>query len=161
MNEKQKENSIDSTKSSKYLTFKVKNENYGIDVNHILQLIAIGEIRRIPGTPDFVKGVINLRGKIIPVIDLRLRFGLEEKQYNHRTSIIITRIQEEEEQIYVGIIVDTVLEVLDINENQIEPSPEMTTSIDSQSILGLAKVKEKVVILLDTPKVLSGLEFVA
>jgi len=146
--------------SGKYLTFSLMNELYGISVNAILQIIAIPQITPIPKTPKFVKGVINLRGKIIPVIDLRLRFGLEKTEYDERTSIIIIRTSVNDSEIYIGIIVDTVLEVLDIVNDQIEDKPSFGVKLDTDYILGMAKVKNKVVTLLDIENVLTREELV-
>lgn len=143
----------------KYLTFFLKEEVYGINVDFILQIIAIPQITPIPNTPGYVKGVINLRGKIIPVIDLRLRFGLPAADYNARTSIIIIKTEVDEEEIFIGIIVDTVLEVLDIQGGMIEPAPSFGISIDTGYIYGMAKVKNKVIILLDIQNILSEEEF--
>lgn len=147
--------------SGKYLTFKLMDELYGINVNAILQIIAIPAITPIPRTPTFVKGVINLRGKIIPVIDLRLRFELEQTAYDERTSIIIIRTRVHESDIFIGIIVDTVLEVMDIVEDQIEERPSFGVKLDTEYILGMAKVKGKVVTLLDIENVLSREELVS
>jgi len=144
----------------KYLTFRLKNELYGIKVDAILQIIAIPQITPIPKTPGFVKGVINLRGKIIPVIDLRLRFELEQADYDERTSIIIIRTAAGESEVFIGIIVDTVLEVLDISSDQIEDKPSFGVKLDTEYILGMAKVKSIVVTLLDIENVLTHDELV-
>lgn len=144
----------------KYLTFRLLDELYGIRVDAILQIIAIPQITPIPRTPPFVKGVINLRGKIIPVIDLRLRFGLEPTEYDARTSIIILRTAVNHAEVYIGVIVDTVLEVMDILEQQIEDKPDFGVKLDTEYILGMAKVKEKVVTLLDIENVLTRDELV-
>ena len=147
-----------STYEGKYLTFNLMDEYYGINVDRILQIIAIPDITKIPKTPPFVKGVINLRGKIIPVIDLRLRFKLPEQEYNDRTSIVIIKIKTEKSEIFIGIIVDKVLEVLDIHANEIEKTPTFGVELDTQFILAMAKVKNKVVTLLDISKILTDLE---
>ena len=142
----------------KYLTFNLMEEYYGVNVNWILQIIAIPDITKIPKTPPFVRGVINLRGKIIPVMDLRLRFKLPEQEYNERTSIIIIKIKGERSEINIGIIVDKVLEVLDIHENEIEKTPTFGVDLDTQYILCMAKVKGKVVTLLNMNKILTDAE---
>ncbi|MCD4828896.1 MAG: chemotaxis protein CheW [Candidatus Cloacimonetes bacterium] len=146
--------------SGKYLTFRLMDETYGIHVSAILQIIAIPQITPIPKTPAFVKGVINLRGKIIPVVDLRLRFVLEHTEYDERTSIIIIRTSAGEGEIFIGIIVDTVLEVLDIVSEQIEEKPSFGVKLDTDFILGMAKVKKTVVTLLDIENVLTREELV-
>ncbi len=147
--------------SGKYLTFRLLDEHYGINVDAILQIIAIPQITPIPRTPDFVKGVINLRGKIIPVIDLRLRFSLETTDYDERTSIIIIKVKaSNKSNIFIGIIVDTVLEVLDIENSQIEDSPQFGVELETSYILGMAKMKGNVVTLLDIQNVLTQDELI-
>ena len=142
----------------KYLTFNLMEEFYGVSVDWILQIIAIPDITKIPKTPYFVKGVINLRGKIIPVMDLRLKFGLEEQVYNDRTSIVIIKIKSENGEIYIGIIVDIVNEVLDIESQDIEKTPAFGVEMDTKYISGMAKVKQKVVTLLNISKVLGDVD---
>ena len=142
----------------KYLTFNLMEEFYGVNVNWILQIIAIPSITKIPKTPPYVKGVINLRGKIIPVIDLRLKFGLPEKEYSERTSIIIISMKTETSEIFIGLIVDRVLEVLDIHDYELEKAPTFGVEFDSQFILGMAKVKGLVVTLLDIDRLLCDIE---
>ena len=142
----------------KYLTFNLMEEYYGINVDRILQIIAIPDITKIPKTPAYVKGVINLRGKIIPVIDLRLRFKLPEQEYNDRTSIVIIKIKLDKNEIFIGIIVDKVIEVLDIHANEIEKTPTFGVELDTQFILAMAKVKNKVATLLDISKILTDIE---
>jgi purine-binding chemotaxis protein CheW len=127
-------------------------------VDWILQIIAIPEITKIPKTPHFVRGVINLRGKIIPVMDLRLRFKLPEQAYNERTSIVIIKIKTERVEVFIGIIVDKVIEVLDIHANEIEQTPTFGVDLDTQFILGMAKVKGKVVSLLNISEILTGID---
>ena len=147
-----------SSFEGKYLTFNLMEEYYGIDVNWILQIIAIPDITQIPKTPPFVKGVINLRGKIVPVIDLRLRFKLPEQKYNDRTSIVILKFKSDKGEIYIGIIIDKVIEVLDIHTKEIEKTPTFGVELDTMFILAMAKVKNKVVTLLDVEKIFSETE---
>ena len=150
------ENTTEMTKyQGKYLTFNLMDEFYGVTVDKILQIIAIPDITMIPKTPYFVKGVINLRGKIISVMDLRLKFQLPEQEYDDRTSIIITRNKLDDGETFIGVIVDKVIEVLDIHENEIEITPTFGVNIDTNFIQAMAKVKNKVVTLLDISKILS------
>jgi len=142
----------------KYLTFNLMDEFYGVSVFWILQIIAIPEITKIPKTPVFVRGVINLRGKIIPVIDLRIKFMLPEKEYDERTSIIVIKIKTEHNEINIGIIVDKVLEVLDIKDADIEKTPSFGANIEMQFIQGMAKVKQRVVSLLHIERILTESE---
>ena len=142
----------------KYLTFNLIEEFYGVKVDWIMQIIAIPEITKIPQTPIFVKGVINLRGKIIPVIDLRIKFMLSEQEYNERTSIIIVKFKVDQREICIGIIVDRVIEVLDIPDEEIEKTPAFGTDIEMKFIQGMAKVKQKVVSLLNIENILTDAE---
>ena len=146
--------------AGKYLTFNLMDEHYGVNVEWILQIIAIPDITTIPKTPQFVRGVINLRGKIIPVMDLRLKFNLPEQEYDDRTSIIVIRIKPEidRDEIFIGIIVDKVLEVLDIHSNEVEKTPSFGVDFNAEFILGMAKVKNKVVSLLNISKILTSSE---
>ena len=139
----------------KYLTFDLMEENFGISVQWIMQIIAIPNITKIPKTPPFIKGVINLRGKIVPVMDLRVRFNLPEQEYNDRTSIVVLKLEVSDSDFYIGIIVDKVSEVIDIHKDEIENTPEFGVDFESQFILAMAKIKGKVVTLLDVSRILS------
>ena len=135
----------------KYLTFILSNEEYGLEILKVREIIGIMDVTEIPQTPPFIKGVINLRGKVIPVIDLRLKFKMEEADHTKETCIIVVDV----DTVLMGIIVDTVSEVLDIKAEQIEPSPQFGSSVSTDFILGMGKVGDKVKILLDIQKVLS------
>ena len=137
--------------AGKYLTFRLTKEEYGIEILKVREIFGMQEITSVPGVPEYVKGVINLRGRIIPVIDLRLKFGFEEAEYNKETCIIVVSINE----ILVGIIVDTVSEVVDIPGDDIEQSPSFGAETPTEYLLGMGKVKEHVVILLNVEKVFS------
>lgn len=145
-------NTLGSTHSrgGKYLTFKLADEEYGVEILKVREIIGIMDITAVPQMPGFVKGVINLRGKVIPVIDLRLKFGMEAAEYTDATCIIVVDVGD-----LMGIIVDTVQEVLDIDGGQIEPPPPLGASVDTSFILGMGKVREEVKILLDIDKVLT------
>jgi purine-binding chemotaxis protein CheW len=158
LNMKESNISEPSMLEGKYLTFNLMEEFYGVKVEWILQIIAIPDITMIPKTPAFVKGVINLRGKIIPVIDLRLRFKLSGQDYNERTSIVIIKINTERSEVFIGLIVDKVLEVVDIAANEIEQTPEFGVELDTKFIQGMAKVKNKVVALLHINEIITGIE---
>jgi purine-binding chemotaxis protein CheW len=142
-------------REGKYLTFTLGQEEYGIGILKVREIIGMMEITSVPRTPDHVKGVINLRGKVIPVISLRSKFGIPEEEYTDRTCIIVVEIVGATGAIPIGIIVDSVSEVLNISGEDIEPTPTMGSSLDTQYILGMAKVKGKVKILLDIDRVLS------
>lgn len=146
------------TRGGKYLTFGLASEQYGLEILKVQEIIGIMNVTRIPGSPQFVRGVINLRGKVIPVVDLRLTFGIEGKEDTERTCIIVTQVSRTSHTVTMGIIVDDVSEVMDIIGDQIEPTPEFGSSVDTGFILAMAKVGEKVLTLLDIDRVLSSEE---
>jgi len=141
---------VEDTQEDKYLTFSLGNEEYGIEIRNVTEIIGIQKITDLPNTPDFVKGVINLRGKVIPLIDIRLRFQLKERAYDERTCIIVINISNTS----IGLIVDTVSEVIDIPAENVEPPPKINQGAGSRFIKGLGKVGENVKILLDIHKLL-------
>ncbi len=134
----------------KYLTFKLASEEYGVEILKVREIIGVMDITAVPRMPVYMKGVINLRGKVIPVVDLRLKFGLDELAHTEQTCIIVVDVGKE-----IGIIVDTVSEVLDIQSEYVEPPPSMGGSVDTSFILGMGKVADAVKILLDINKVLT------
>jgi purine-binding chemotaxis protein CheW len=146
-------------REGKYLTFSLAGEEYGIEILKVKEIIGMMPITTVPRTPDFIKGVINLRGKVIPVVDLRLKFGMEKIAYNERTCIIVVEIKGKGESVLIGIVVDAVSEVLNIKGNDIEDTPAFGTRVDTDYILGMAKTNGGVKILLDIDKVLSEEEF--
>ncbi len=145
-----------TVKTGKYLTFSLNEEEYGIGILKVKEIIGMMPITSLPGTPKFVKGVINLRGKVIPVIDLRLKFSMDPIPYSDRTCIIVVEIDAESETVLIGIVVDAVSEVLNIKESDIEETPTFGTSLNTDYILGMAKMEGGVKILLDIDKVLNG-----
>lgn len=143
-------------REGKYLTFTVIGEEYGIGILKIKEIIGMMPITSVPLTPKYVKGVINLRGKVIPVIDLRLRFSLDSIDYNERTCIIVVEIGGRDTDIIIGIVVDSVSEVLNIKNEDIEDTPTFSTTLDTDYILGMAKIESNVKILLDIDEVLGA-----
>ena len=139
----------------KYLSFFLDGEEYGIGILKIKEIIGMMSITPIPQTPRFVKGVINLRGKVIPVIDLRLRFGMEEIDYTDRTCIIVVEFSTASGRLHTGIVVDSVSEVLNIKGSDIEDTPTFGTKLSTDFILGMAKIGGGVKILLDIDRVLT------
>ncbi|MFB3924427.1 MAG: chemotaxis protein CheW [Syntrophales bacterium] len=147
----------DAVKEGKYLTFGLGGEEYGLEILKVKEIIGIMNITSVPQTPKYVKGVINLRGKVIPVIDLRLKFGMEHLEYNERTCIIVIDIQSKSgNKVIMGIVVDSVSEVLNIKGEEIEATPTFGVKLNTDYILGMAKVKGTVKILLDIDKVLTS-----
>lgn len=137
--------------ANKYLTFHLSSETYGFSIRYIIDIIEMQKISPVPEMPEFVKGVINLRGKVIPVVDMRLRFNMPERDYDDKTCIIV--IQNEKETL--GFIVDTVEEVVEIQEESIDPPPQFhSTSDKNRFIKGMGKIGEKIKILLDVEKLL-------
>lgn len=139
----------------KYLTFTLSKEEYGIPILKVKEIIGMMEITPIPKTPHFVKGVINLRGKIIPIIDLRLKFDIDEKEYTERTCIIVVDIKQQESSRQIGVAVDAVSEVVNIQQENIEAAPSYDGDEEEEFLQGIAKVANKVVMLLNTDKVLN------
>jgi len=145
-------NNLDTNSlEGKYLTFVLNNEEYGLEILKVREIIGLMDITPVPQTPSFMKGIINLRGKVIPVIDQRLKFGIPETEYTKETCIIVVNIENR----LMGIIVDTVSEVLDIMAKDIEPPPSLGSSVKTDFMLGMGKIKGKVKILLNIDKVLS------
>lgn len=142
-------------KEGKYLTFTLGNEEYGIGILKIKEIIGMMPITTVPQTPDFVKGVINLRGKVIPVIDLRQRFDMPPIDYTERTCIIVVETAKETTMVMIGIVVDSVSEVLNILNDQIEETPTFGTKLKTDYIFGMAKLEGSVKILLDIDEVLN------
>jgi purine-binding chemotaxis protein CheW len=149
------------SRGGKYLTFSLSNEQYGIGILKIKEIIGMMPITAVPRMPDFAKGVINLRGKVIPVLDLRLRFGMPEADYTEHTCIIVVEIASSGREVNIGIVVDSVSEVLNIKEADIEDTPAFGTRFDTDFILGLAKIDGGVKILLDIDRILAADEIKA
>jgi purine-binding chemotaxis protein CheW len=140
--------------AGKYLTFVLGNEEYGIGILKVREIIGVMEITAVPHTPEYIKGVINLRGRVIPVLELRLKFGMETQSYTQRTCIIVVEVQGQSGPIQVGMLVDSVSEVLQVTEDEIEPPPAFGTHLDTAYITGMAKLKGNVKILLAIDKVI-------
>ncbi len=138
----------------KYLAFILGNEIYGIEILRVREIIGLMDVTTVPQTPEYMKGVINLRGKVIPVIDLRLKFSMQEEEHTEETCIIVVEVNNTS----IGIIVDSVSEVLEITRGEIEEAPSFGQEIDTDYIMGMGKVKEKIIILLSIEKVLSSEE---
>jgi purine-binding chemotaxis protein CheW len=144
------------TKEGKYLTFALAHEEYGLEILKVREIIGYMEITAVPQTPHYVKGVINLRGQVIPVIDLRTKFGIPTAEVTDETCIIVVEIAQNGHKFNTGIIVDRVQEVLDIAGEEIEEAPQFGPSVNTDFILGMGKIGQSVKILLDINKVLSS-----
>ena len=146
---------------NKFLSFRLDREEYGIEILRVREIIGLLDITPLPQTPEYVKGVVNLRGKIIPVIELRTKFGMPSIEYTEETCIIVVEVTDPDglEQFQMGVVVDIVSEVTDIDKSQIEPPPRFGCQLNTDFILGMGKVKKKVIILLDIDKVLTQEDF--
>ncbi|MFW5722487.1 MAG: chemotaxis protein CheW [Desulfohalobiaceae bacterium] len=133
------------------VTFRIGEEEFGVDILLVQEIIRKMNITRVPKAPDFVEGVINLRGKVIPIIDLRKRFGLETKGYDKNTRFIVIEIND----MIVGFVVDSVSEVLRIPSDTVEPPPPVVSGLDSEYISGVGKLEDRLLILLDLDRLLS------
>lgn len=142
------------TNESKYLTFALDGEEYGIAIRKVKEIIGMMTITYVPQTPGFVKGVINLRGKVIPVVDLRLKFGMKAIEYTERTCIIVVEVMNQDHNVQTGIVVDSVSEVLNIKEDNIEDTPTFGSRFDTKFVCGMAKIGDEVKILLNIDEVL-------
>lgn len=147
-----------AAREGKYLTFSLAGEEYGIGILKVKEIIGVMAITCIPQAPPYMKGVINLRGKVIPVVDLRLRFVMEEGKYADKTCIIVVEVSRAGSKLLIGIIVDSVSEVLNIRGGDIENTPDFGSRLDTGFILGLAKLGSGVKILLDIDRVLCSVD---
>ncbi|XPF94636.1 chemotaxis protein CheW [Colwellia sp. RE-S-Sl-9] len=138
-----------------YLTFVLNGEEFGVDILCVQEIRVWSSVTELPNKPDYIKGVINLRGVIIPIVDLRQRFGLAPLEYNEQTVTIILRTQKTQKPMVVGIVVDSVSEVYKFNKNSIRKAPEFGNQIDSCFLRGLASVEDKLIILLETQTLLN------
>ena len=148
----------DSEQSAgEYLTFILGNEEYGIEILKVQEIRSYEAVTRIANTPDFIKGVVNLRGNIVPIVDLRMRFKLSHAEYNDTTVVIILNLNNHT----MGIVVDGVSDVLQLSSAQISPVPELVSNIDTKYLLGLGSVEERMLILVDIEQLMSSQEMVS
>ena len=147
---------LQASLAGKYMTFKLAAEEYGLEILKVREIIGLMAVTRVPKTEEFIRGVINLRGKVIPVLDLRLKFGMEKAEATDQTVIIVVQYTHRDKDFTMGILVDEVLEVLNVTAQQIEPPPNFGSgSVDVDFILGIGKHASRVVFLLDIGKILS------
>ncbi len=157
----QQEISVGDKLAGKYLTFKLALEEYGLEILKVQEIIQMQAVTRVPRTPEYVRGVINLRGKVIPVVNLRTKFCLDTCVDTEKTCIIVVQISTLQNIVVMGIIIDEVKEVLDIKAEYIEETPSFGSNISTEFILGMGKVNGSVKILLDIDKILSATEIKA
>ena len=145
--------------NKKYLTFVLATEEYAVDILRVQEIKGWNKVTKIPNTPDYICGVINLRGTIVPIIDLRLRFSLEEQTYGAMTVVVVVKVvSDKNKERIMGIVVDAVSDVYDVPENQIKPPPDFGSVISTEFVKGLATVDEKMVIILDIDRLLNSKE---
>lgn len=150
-----REPGANKSREGKYLSFFLGCEEYGISILKVKEIIGMIQVTPIPQTPDYVKGVLNLRGKVIPVIDLRLRFGMNRAEYTDRTCIVVVEVGSSSGSLHIGTVVDSVSEVINIKSSDIEDTPGFGMTLSTEYILGMAKMAGGVRILLDIDKVLN------
>jgi purine-binding chemotaxis protein CheW len=144
-------NQEEDTQKGKFLTFTLGNEAYGLEIKYVTEIIGVQEITEVPELPEYIRGIINLRGKIIPVMDVRLRFRKPFREYNDRTCIVVVDIKD----ISVGLIVDTVSEVMTIQDQDVVPPPDLNKGSNNKYIKGIGKVGNEVKLILDCSKLLN------
>jgi purine-binding chemotaxis protein CheW len=145
-------------RAGKYLVFHLSEEEFGIQVQRVREIMGVQDITQVPQTPAHVKGVINLRGKVIPVVDLRLKFEMPAVEYTHRTCIIVVQVSGPRGTMLMGIVVDGVVEVLNVAGADVEDTPSFGKEVEVPYVMGLAKLKGKVKILLDIDQVMTARE---
>jgi len=146
----------EKTEASQFLTFGLGDDVFAIDVVMAKEVLDFAEVTRVPQTPDYMLGVINLRGSVVPVIDMRLKFGMEDREKTRDSCIIVVEVNVDGEAITVGALADSVQEVMDMTESQIEPPPRIGTKLNTEFIKGMGNLGEKFVIILDINKVFSA-----
>ncbi|HEB56850.1 MAG TPA: chemotaxis protein CheW [Gammaproteobacteria bacterium] len=139
----------DMTDTDQFLTFMLAGEEYGVDILRVQEIKGWDAVTTIPNTPEYLRGVINLRGTIIPIIDMRIRFGLEKLDYGALTVVIVLKVDSDEKNRVIGIVVDGVSDVYNVPEEEIKPSPDFGSAVDTEFVQGLATIDEKMVIILD------------
>ena len=145
-------------RAGKYLVFHLGEEEFGIHVQKVREIMGVLDITQVPQTPAYVKGVINLRGKVIPVVDLRLKFDMPAREYTHRTCIVVVQVSGPRGTMLMGVVVDGVAEVLNIAAADVEDTPSFGKEVEIPYVMGLAKLKGKVKILLDIDQVMTARE---
>ena len=138
-----------------YLTFQLNDEIFALDVSHVREILEFTTVTKVPKTPEYMRGVINLRGSVVPVLDMRLKFGMSMTEKTVNTCIIVVEVSFEEENTIIGALVDSVQEVLELEPDQIEPAPRIGTQLKTEFIKGMGKRDDRFMILLDIDKVFS------
>lgn len=145
-------------KPGKYLTFTLSKEEYGLDIMKVQEIIGVMETIKVPKTPPFIRGMINLRDRVIPVIDIRLKFGMEFQEDTKKTCIIIVQVDHNGMPTTLGFVVDEVSEVVDLDEGQLQPPPSFGSSMDTSMITGVGRINDRIIMLLDAIRIFSSEE---
>jgi purine-binding chemotaxis protein CheW len=143
------------SETNSYLTFKLGKEEFGAHVSQVLNILEMTKVTEVPKSPNYMKGVINLRGMVLPVIDTRIKFGMPETEYTTNTCIVVMDLDLADDTIHIGAIVDEVVSVTEIEENQIEPPPSIGSKYKSEFIYGMARVEDNFIMLIDMQKLIS------
>ena len=151
----------DIIETVQYLTFKLADETFALDVSKVREILEQSNITKIPQTPDFMRGVINLRGSVVPVIDMRLKFGMSETEQTVNTCIIVAEVQLEDETVILGALADSVQEVIEMEPEQNEAAPHVGTRLNTDFIKGMGKVDNQFIMILDIDKIFSSDEMEA
>jgi purine-binding chemotaxis protein CheW len=146
------------TVTTQYLTFNLDDEVFALDISKVREVLDYTTITKVPRTPEFMRGVINLRGSVVPVVDLRLKLGMTQTEKTVNTCIIITEVAVEDETVVLGVLADSVQEVVDLEPGQIEPAPKIGTKLRTEFIKGMGKQNENFIIILDIDQVFSAEE---
>jgi purine-binding chemotaxis protein CheW len=144
------------TETTQYLTFKLDAEGFALDVAKVREILDFTTITRVPQTPSFMKGVINLRGSVVPVIDMRLKFGMSETEKTVNTCIVVVEVEFDNESIILGALADSVQEVVEMEPNQIEPAPRIGTRLNTDFIKGMGKLGDTFIMILDIDKIFTS-----
>ena len=144
--------------TEQYLTFILAGEEYGVDILRVQEIKGWDAVTQIPNTPEYIRGVINLRGTIVPIIDLRIRFGMDQLEYGPTTVVIVLKVKSNDSSRIMGIVVDGVSDVYNMQKDQIKPAPDFGSGIDSSFVKGLATINEKMVIIIDIDHMLNSNE---
>lgn len=147
--------------TTQYLTFNLSDEVFAVDVGRVREILEITNITKVPQTPEFMRGVINLRGSVVPVIDMRLKFGMSETERTVNTCIVVVEVDMDGENIVLGALADSVQEVIEMEPSQIEAAPHIGTHLNTAFIKGMGKHNERFVMILDIDKIFSGDELAA
>ncbi len=147
--------SSEETLKGKFLTFQVGKETYGIEIGYVIEIVGLQPLTEMPEMPEYIRGIINLRGRIIPVMDVRLRFKMPWKEYDDRTCIIVINMND----VSIGLVIDSVSDVLNINDDEIVKKPEMSTKENSRYISRIGRIGDQVILLIDCERLLSAEEY--